>query len=143
MVSRGFPLIAHSMGRWCKKRKGRTSYFGPLADCRVVLKYASKAILIPLPADFGDSFNRPSVKSIGRGNNQVGAKKFNREELWKILNALDRKPVPIEGKDQPLVFKRNPQLKALVLLGLNGAGRRGDAHTTVSKGAATVAATPR
>jgi hypothetical protein len=29
---RDYPLTAHPSGRWCKKIKGRTHYFGPLAD---------------------------------------------------------------------------------------------------------------
>ena len=33
-----FPLTAHPSGRWCKKRKGKQHYFGPLVDWNAALE---------------------------------------------------------------------------------------------------------
>ena len=33
----GFPLSVHPSGKWCKKHKGRSDYFGPLRDWKAAL----------------------------------------------------------------------------------------------------------
>lgn len=87
---------------------------------RVLFKYAHDQELIPSPTKFGQSFDRPSVKKRRRAQNEAEAKQFTREELRSILDALDGKPVDIQGEEQPVQLKPDHQLKAMVLLGLNG-----------------------
>ncbi len=51
---------------------------------------------------FGTQFEKPNAKTIRRDRNAAGPNLFEREEILRILNACD------------------PQLKAMVLLGING-----------------------
>ena len=55
-----FPLTAHPTGRWCKKRRGKQHYFGPLADWQGALERYQREwpyIIngrIPPPVDNGE-----------------------------------------------------------------------------------------
>src|SRR5690349_15134384 len=44
---------------------------------------------------------------------------FTRDELLTILAALQGKPINVEGVAEPMKLKADPQLRAMVLLGLN------------------------
>lgn len=88
-----------------------------IGRCRGILKYASDQRLIPQPVYFGQSFDRPSKKSQRKARNEAGPRKFERWELLKILDALDGKPVDVDGAE--VTLKADPQLRAMTLLGLN------------------------
>lgn len=89
--------------------------------CRVVLKYASDQRLIAGKVEYGQSFNRPSKRTLRRVRNEAGPKMFTRDELLTILTALEGKLVHVEGEDEPVTLKANPKLRCMVLLGLNAA----------------------
>jgi integrase len=69
--------------------------------CRGVLKYAFDQRLIKEPVHFGQSFDRPSAKTLRKARHAQGARLFNVDEVTRILAAAD------------------VQLKAMTLLGLN------------------------
>ncbi|MEX0718228.1 MAG: hypothetical protein WD066_16660 [Planctomycetaceae bacterium] len=87
---------------------------------RVVFKYAADNRLIDRPVHYGQGFNRPSTKALRKVRNERGPRMFDAVELRTILAALDGKPVPVEGEDEPVSLSRDPALKAAVLLGVNG-----------------------
>src|SRR5690606_24301142 len=89
--------------------------------CRVTLKYAWDNRLIPQPVHFGQSFDRPSKKVERKARNEAVVLKFTRQEIRDILDALDGKPVAVDGLAEPVKLKADPQLKAMTLLGINGA----------------------
>ncbi|MCA9109818.1 MAG: tyrosine-type recombinase/integrase, partial [Planctomycetaceae bacterium] len=64
-------------------------------------------------------FARPSALSLRKARNQAGPKLFSREELLSILKLLQGKPVEVEGGGKPIERAADPQLKAMLLLGLN------------------------
>jgi integrase len=68
---------------------------------RVVFKFASDERLIDRPVHFGQSFDRPSAKTIRVAKQAAGLKLFNVDEVKRILAAAD------------------PQIRAMVLLALN------------------------
>jgi len=69
--------------------------------CRGVFKYAFDQRLIDRPVHFGQSFDRPSAKTIRKARHAQGQRLFNVDEVARILAAAD------------------PQIRAMVLLGLN------------------------
>jgi integrase len=68
---------------------------------RGVLKFAFDEELIDKPVRFGQSFDRPSKKTLRHARNAAGPKLFTAGELAHILKAAE------------------PQLKGMILLGLN------------------------
>jgi integrase len=48
-----------------------------------------------------------------------GSRMFEADELRRILDALDGKPVEVDGKDGPLTLSPNPVLRAMTLLAIN------------------------
>ena len=102
------------------ERLGVTSLLNEINRCRVVLKYASDQRLIPQPVNFGQSFDRPSKKVRRRIRNAAAPRMFAQVELRMILDALDGQVIPVEGEDDPVTLRADPQMKAMVLLGLNG-----------------------
>ena len=100
-------------------RLGVTSLANEVNRVRGILKYASDQRLISQPVHFGQSFDRPSKKSRRKARNEAGPRMFSREELLTILDALDGKPVTVDGKQ--VKPKADPQLRAMTLLGLNSA----------------------
>jgi integrase len=82
---------------------------------RVVFKYAFDERLIPKPVHFGQSFARPSTKTLRQARHEKGLRLFASDEVKRILKAAD---VP---------------LRAMILLGLNcGFGNTDCANLPVS-----------
>jgi integrase len=81
--------------------RGLVALKNEINRCRVVLKYASDQRLIDRPVHFGQSFDRPSAKSLRKDRHAQGVRLFNVKEITLILAAADA------------------QLKAMTLLGLN------------------------
>lgn len=86
---------------------------------RVVFKFASDRLLIERPVAYGGAFDRPSEKSLRHARNVAGPRLFERAELLAILDALNGKPIAIEGQDEPVKVPKSATMKAMVLLGLN------------------------
>jgi integrase len=86
---------------------------------RGVFKFAFDERLIDKPVRYGQSFQRPTKKNLRRARHEAGPKVFSAGEVNRILDALDGKPIAIEGKDEPVTLTPDPALKAMVLLGLN------------------------
>ena len=86
------------------KRLGVISLRNEINRVRIVFNYGSKNGLIKLPLKelFGSEFEKPNAKTIRRDRNTAGPKLFERDEIVRILGACDS------------------QLKAMVLLGING-----------------------
>jgi integrase len=68
---------------------------------RVVFKYAFDERLIDKPVHYGQSFARPSAKTLRKARNAQPPKKFEADEARRIINAAD------------------VQMRGMVLLGLN------------------------
>src|SRR5580700_2118079 len=81
--------------------RGLVTLKNEINRCRVVLKYAADQRLIERPVHFGQSFDRPSAKSLRKDRHAQGVRLFNGDEVTRILAAAD------------------VQLKAMALLGLN------------------------
>lgn len=97
---------------------GVSTLSSEITRTRVILKFAFDQRLIAAPLNFGQSFDRPSKKQQRRARNAAGPKMFTRDELLKILNALDGEPVDVDGST--VTLRPNVQLRTMTLLGLNG-----------------------
>jgi integrase len=86
---------------------------------RVVFKFAHDQRLIERLVHFGQSFNRPTAKALRKSRNAAGRRMFEATELRRILDAMNGRPIEVQGKDKPVIRKADPVLKAMVLLGLN------------------------
>ncbi|MFO0899850.1 MAG: integrase [Pirellulales bacterium] len=69
--------------------------------CRVLFKYAFDSGLIEKQVRYGQAFKRPSRKAIRQARNEKGPRMFTADELTAMLGAA------------------TPQLKAMILLGIN------------------------
>lgn len=87
---------------------------------RVVLKYAHDNRMIDRAVEYGSAFDRPKPLALRRARNEAGPRLFDRAELLLMLDALEGKPVAVEGEDEPVILTPAPALRAMVLLGLNG-----------------------
>jgi integrase len=82
-------------------RFGKVSLKNEINRCHVVFNYAHDSELIDKSVRFGKCFDRPSAEVLRRERNAAGPKLFEREEVLRILDAVD------------------VQMKAMVLLGVN------------------------
>lgn len=87
---------------------------------RVVFKFAHDNRLIDRSVSYGQSFNRPSAKTLRIARNEAGPRMFEAHEIGTILAALDGKPIKVKGEKKSVKRKPDPVLKAAVLLALNG-----------------------
>lgn len=106
------------------KRGGVVTLRNIINRCRVVLKYAYDQRLIEQPVNYGQSFGRPSAKALRKARNDAGPRLFGADEICRILNALDGKPVQTgdvadDGEPEIATINGDPALKAMVLLGVN------------------------
>jgi len=83
------------------KTRGVVALKNEINHVRIVLKYAFDQQLIEKPVHFGQSFNRPTAKTIRKARHAGGLRLFSVDEVTRILGAADI------------------QLKAMTLLGLN------------------------
>ncbi len=84
---------------------------------RIVFRYAAENELTPRPVRFGQSFNRPSAKTLRKSRNDAGVKLFDRHELRTILDALAGKAIKFD--DDEVILNTSSGLRAMVLLGIN------------------------
>lgn len=85
----------------------------------MLFKFASDRQLIERPVAYGGAFDRPKDKVLRQARNVAGERLFERDQLLKILDALDGKPITVEGKDKPVKSPASAAMRAMVLLGLN------------------------
>jgi integrase len=109
----------HVLRKALAKTRGLVSLKNEINRCRGVFKYAFVERLIDKPVHFGQSFDRPSAKSLRKARHDAGPRMFNIAEVTRIIAALDGSPVMIEGRVDPLIRTADPPLKAMTLLGLN------------------------
>jgi integrase len=83
------------------KRWGPTTLGNTINRIRVVFKFAWENGLIDRPIRYGQSFARPSRKTVRLDRAKKGAKLFTAAEIKRILDAA------------------GPQLRAMILLGIN------------------------
>ena len=101
------------------KRYSIGTLLGEVNRCRVAFKFAWDQRLIQQPVHFGQSFDRPTKRIRRKARNEAGPLMFARDEIRLVLDALKGKPVRVDGEQ--VMLKANPQLRAMALLGLNGA----------------------
>jgi integrase len=101
------------------KRFGVVSLKNEINRTCIVFNYAHENNLIDKPVGYGQNFDRPSAKALRRDRNEAGAKLFERREVIAILDALDGKPVHVQGLEEPVQVPPAPTMKSMVLLGLN------------------------
>lgn len=83
------------------KKRGPVALANEIQRVRTMMKYAVTSKLITKPVDFGDEFNKPDAKRIQKARNESGSRMIEAEDIRRIL------------------AKCGPQLKAMVLLGIN------------------------
>jgi len=84
-----------------------TSLGNEVTRCRVILRYAFENGLTDKPVRFGD-FKRPAKRVTRREKAKAGSKLFDAAEIRKLIDAAD------------------PQMKAMILLGVNCGFGNGD-----------------
>jgi integrase len=86
-----------------KNRKGHgpATLSNDVGRARVVFNYAHKQGLIDRPIVFGDGFKKPSRRILRRERNKKGPKLFTPNQIHTMID------------------KAGPQLKAMILLGIN------------------------
>ena len=114
------PLDFEAFRKSLAKKLNPATLGNEITRCRVVFKFAADADLIDKPVKFGQSFDRPSKTSLRRVRNEAGPKMFTGDEIRMILKALSGEPVIVEGQEEPVIMPPDWQLKAMVLLGING-----------------------
>lgn len=112
-------------------RRHLAESLGPLAlgieiqRIRSVFKYGHDSGLIDGQVRFGKAFQKPSRKVLRAERQRRGPRMLESAELRTILNALDGKPITLDGKDKPVELSPAPAMKAMALLALNcGMGNR-------------------
>jgi integrase len=101
------------------KRLGVTSLKNEINRCCIVFNYAHENNLIDKPVSYGQNFDRPSAKALRRNRNAAGPKLFDRDEILRLLDAVDGKPVAVTGRGKPVTLSPDPVPKAMILLGIN------------------------
>jgi hypothetical protein len=82
---------------------GPVTLLGFVTKARVVFKFAYDFGLIEHPVRYGNGFDRPSRKTLRLNRAGKRPKLFSAANVWKLIDAAD------------------PQLTAMILLGINGA----------------------
>lgn len=75
-----------------------------------VFKHGKKRDLVP------ESFRKPSARMLRKNRHEGGKRLFTAEEIRTLL---DGKTVPGKGKKQKVLRGAGPQLRAMILLGIN------------------------
>jgi integrase len=81
---------------------------------RSVFKYAFDAGLIPTPIRFGPGFKRPSKKTLRLHRAAQGPKLFTVEEVRALVQGA-----LVVGAEGPELVQAGPQLRTMILLGIN------------------------
>ena len=93
------------------KTRGHVSMGNTIQRVRSVFKFAYDSELIEKPVRFGPHFRRPAAKAVRQERHKNGRKMFEAHEIHKMLKAA------------------GPQLKAMILLGINAGFGNADVAT--------------
>ena len=110
-----FSEFRSALGKGC----GVVTLKSKINRARVLFKFASDRQLIDRPVAYCGAFDRPKDKVLRQARNVAGERLFERDQLLKILDTLDGKPITVEGKDKPVKLPASAAMRAMVLLGLN------------------------
>ncbi len=94
------------------KTRGPVSVGGDITRVRVLFKWGVDEGLIVTPIRYGQSFSKPSSKTIRVARAKNGPLMFERDEVLAMLNGNTIGGVEIRGASQPL--------RTMILLALNG-----------------------
>jgi integrase len=95
--------------KWGLYRLGVT-----IQHVRSIFKHAFEAGLIPAPVRFGPGFKRPTKKAIRLHRAAQGPKLFTAEEVRALVHGA-----LVAGPEGPELVQSTPQLRAMILLGVN------------------------
>lgn len=113
-------LRADMAKRWGPARLGKF-----IVMVRMVFGYAVDNRIIRRPIYFGTEFVKPDKAAMRKAKAARGRKLFTAAEIRTILDALAGEEVKVHrgksGKQKSVRLRRNPQLRAAVLLGCNAA----------------------
>ena len=108
------------------KRWGPVRLANTITRIRTVFKYGTDNGLIEKAVRFGTEFVKPDRATMRRHRAKSGPKMLESEQLRLLLDALEGKEAvlrcaePSHGeKQEKVTLPANPQLRAMVLLGLN------------------------
>jgi integrase len=101
------------------KTRGPTALGNEITRVKMIFKFADDEGLLTKAVRFGQSFSKPAKKVYDKVAAERGAKDFQSDELRLILDAMEGKPVAIEGQGSPTAFPAAPILRAIVLLSIN------------------------
>jgi len=105
---RARPVADLGPGDFARLRAGAARRLGPVSvlnfvvRVRAVFAFAAKNKLVDSPVHYGDAFDPPSKETLRKDRHRNGSKMIAAADLCKMIDAAD------------------PQLKAMVLLALNG-----------------------
>jgi integrase len=94
------------------KTRGPVALTGDITRTRVLFKWAFDQGLIATPMRYGQSFNRPSRKTIRLSRAANGPRMFERAELWAMLYGSTIDGTKVEGATLPI--------RTMILLAVNG-----------------------
>jgi integrase len=115
---------------FARLRATMTTRWGPLrvvngvTRIKSIFKFGFEAGLMDRPARFGPEFAPPSRAVLRRHRAKSPPKMFEAEELRTLLAALEGRAVTVGEKT--VQIEPEPQLRAMVLLGLNAGFGNGD-----------------
>jgi integrase len=107
------------------QRVGPVRLGNELTRIKSVFKYAADNDLVTQPIKYGSEFAKPSKKAMRQAKTAGGKKLFAAAEVQTLLAACDGKEVTSNHKDKDtgepikVQWKADPQMRAMVLLGLN------------------------
>lgn len=113
------------------KRWGPLRVVNGVTRVKSIFKFGFEAGLIDRPVRYGPEFSPPSRAVLRRHRAKSPPKMLESAELRRLLDALEGKEVPtgqVNGAGEPETAKLDPdpQLRAMILLGLNCGFGNGD-----------------
>lgn len=94
------------------KTRGPYALVGDVTRARVLFKWGFDEGLILTPIRYGQSFNKPSRKTLRLAKANNGPRMFERPEVWAMLYGVTIDEEKVKGASQPL--------RTMILLALNG-----------------------
>jgi integrase len=94
------------------KTRGPFALAGDITRTKVLFKWGFDQGLLPSPIRYGQSFNKPSRKTLRLARAAHGHRMFERHEVWAMLYGT-----PIDGEE---INRAAQPLQTMILLALNG-----------------------
>jgi integrase len=111
-------------------RKKMAKKWGPvrlgnvIQRVRCVFKFAADEVLIDRPVCYGQGFKRPSKKTLRLERARKGPKMFESDEIRAMVHGA-----LVVGQQGPDLVRAGPQLRAMILLGINAGFGNADVGT--------------